>query len=106
MEINNPITALEANVKLHGILEHFAAMASDNPFVKQYAVIENVAFEDVFYLYAIMQDQNRQLFLPGEIHNENITIVYIPCPGCTIGIESEPCVDYRWKVKHTNFNYN
>lgn len=74
------------------------------PPVAKTIPIENVGFKDIFKLYRLMDRDKADLFLPGEIGYENITVVYRPTQIFSFIIHSEPCIDFRWKVKQLKFN--
>lgn len=62
-------------------------------------VIENVAFREIFRVYGILDKEKADIFLPGEIGYENVTVIYRPTPIFNFIIHSEPCINYRWKIK-------
>jgi hypothetical protein len=96
-------TANEAHFEVIQILDAFEQMAKNKVF-KMTATIENVAFADFIALYKTFLTPNKALFMPGEIDNENMTMIYTPCPGCTIAIESEPCVKLYPRINLINYN--
>lgn len=86
--------------QISAILQRFIEQGKQGVY-SQYAKIGNLDFKDLFSLYKCMvnQDLNVALFMPGEIGNECITILYEPIIGCTIEIESTPAVNMSWKIK-------
>lgn len=93
----------EAADAVHEIMNLFREDAKKE--VKCFYLIQNVSLKDMAILYKILPT-SKQLYMPKEIDNENMTITFVPVINCIITIESEPCVDFRWKIKHTEFNWN
>lgn len=96
-------SSTEAYYEMISILEAFQKMAKNNTS-KMNAVIENIRFADLVYIHSILISKNKRFFMPGEIGNENFTIIYTPYPGCTIAFESEPCIKYKPKINLINYN--
>lgn len=97
------ITQLEAQTQIEEILTAFNLMVGKN-VMRMTAIIENVGIVDLTRIHADLPKDKCRLYIPGEIGNENISIIYVPAPGCTICIESEPCVNYRPKINLINYN--
>jgi hypothetical protein len=94
---------IDAQIHINEMLEIFNSMLAKG-IMRMNGIIENVAFTDVIKLYHDHLDKRKAfLYMPGEIGNENITIIYTPAPGFTIAIESEPCVNYK---PRTLIHYN
>lgn len=72
----------------------------------QKATISNVSFNEIFRVYGFLQGMNRTLYMPGEIGNENVTVVLHCADDCEIYIESVPAIDYRWKVHQQTIELN
>lgn len=70
-------------------------IAINRRIFKKTALIQNVAFDQLILLYTGMPAKNKQLYLPGELETECLTMILIPHPGFVIVIESEPCVVYH-----------
>lgn len=83
-------------------MQKFEECAKEN-IMRSATTIENVAFADTIKLFSLIPAPKR-LFLPGEIGNENITILVTPAPGFTICIESEPCLKFVPKINLINYN--
>lgn len=66
--------------------------------------IKNVSFLALTTLYKIMQakfgTEKVRLFMSGELQTEGMLIIYMPVPGFTIAIESEPVVDFCWRIRN------
>lgn len=89
---------------VHEIMDELK-IESRNTIAKRIRIVENVSLKDIITLYRCLPGR-KQIFVPGEIGNENITIVFLPADNCSIIIESEPAVDFRWKIKQQSFNWN
>jgi hypothetical protein len=106
--MNNTITANEAKMKILGALrkfEHVQKLGTHN----QMFDIRDVAYGDFFLLYRVLHSrygERVRLYMPGEMETEGHLIIMCPCIGCTIGIESEPCVDFRWRIRNTEWLVN
>lgn len=102
----NTKTVNQTREILRRILKEHIVLSTHHPeLVKRYHTIYDVGFYEIFDIYAALPDDKKLLCLPGEIDNENITIIYSPSEGLTIAIESEPCVDFSWKAKQVKFEY-
>jgi hypothetical protein len=77
------------------------------PFpVAKTVTITNVAFKEAFKVYGMLDKDRACLFLPGEIGYENVTVIYQASPIFKFIIHSEPCIDFRWKVRQLTFSKN
>ena len=89
---------IDAQIHINEMLEIFNGLVAKG-ITRMNGIIENVAFTDIIKLYYDILDKRKCfLYLPGEIGNENITIIYTVAPGFTIAIESEPCVMFAPKT--------
>lgn len=99
-------SAIEAQLDIISIISEFRRLVAVENY-KNYrlnALIENVSLVDIFALYSRIETKYKTIYLPGEIGNENITIVYVLAPGISITIESEPCLKYVPKINLINYN--
>ncbi len=96
-------TATEANILMWDIMESFVQM-SRSKVSRASAVVENVALSDIQNLFNGIDPNLRKLYMPGEMGNECIIIMYYVAPGFTICIESEPCVKLIPKINLINYN--
>lgn len=112
-QYNQPkvFTAVEVCDKIMLCLKQFETARKQGVY-KQIKEINNVDFHEFFRLFASMTrtygDKKVRLYMPGEMANEGMLILFLPTIGQTIAIESTPCVDMQWKVRQidlkTNFN--
>lgn len=103
----NTIDVSTAYDKVCEYVKQFTQNIENGQAIKiQRALIQNVDFVDLIDLFGLMQGLNCQLYLPGEVGTESLCIFYKPTPFTTITIESEPALNYLWKVKHQNINLN
>lgn len=96
-------SAIEAQHEIIEIIRSFRHMA-EHQTCRMSATIENVGFSDFISLYKTIITPKKRLFMPGEIDNENMTFIYTPAPGCTIVVESEPCVKLWPRINLINAN--
>lgn len=83
------------------ILKDFEKQRSEGVF-RQIADIRDVAFGDMPMLFKILYSKYGEcvrFHMNGELETEGMLILYTPSIGMTIGIESEPCVDLRWRIR-------
>lgn len=115
--MNQPLTYIQAMTQVNMALELFILQNEYDlrqsvlrrtilEQTNREKIISEVRFVDVFSLYNYLPANKKKLFLPGEIGNENITLIYTPVDGCTIIIQSEPCIDYRYKIHNIDINLN
>lgn len=97
------ITQIEAQTQIEEIFTAFNLMIAKN-VMRMTAIIENVDLTSIVKIHEDLPKDKCRLYMPGEIENENISIIYVPAPGCTICIESEPCVVYQPKINLINYN--
>lgn len=89
--------------KIHEIMDKFREDARKG--TKCFYLIQNVSLSDIVTIYKILPTCKR-LYVPKELGTESMVITFMPVVNCIITIESEPCIDFRWKIKHTEFNWN
>jgi hypothetical protein len=105
---NHPkvFTAVEVCDKIMVCLKQFE-VARKQGVHKQIKEINNVDFHEFFRVFASMTrvygDKKVRLYMPGEMANEGMMILFLPTIGQTIAIESTPCVDMQWKVRQIDF---
>lgn len=64
--------------------------------------IQNIDFVSFFLLFNIMKNKNVRLYMPGELKtNECMVLRYTPAIGINFHIESELCVNYKFKKINT-----
>lgn len=78
--------------------------ASRKGAIKMSAVIGSVALADIVLLYTRMREKKKQIYMPGELEEDKVVIVYVPAQGATIAIESEPVKKLRPKINTINYN--
>lgn len=96
-------TFQEAYFEITEIIAAFQHMA-EKKVTKMNATIENVGMIDLIIIHKMMITPNKRLFMPGELGTETMTMIYTPARGCTIAIESEPCVKLMPKINLINYN--
>jgi hypothetical protein len=100
------ITAFEAQLMIVEFIGMFQEIAAKKPQNSKFtATIENVSFLEFFQLYSRIKTPYKSLMMPGEFGTETMVMIYLPAPGCTIAIESEPCMK-MWKGSIKNKNMN
>jgi len=102
----NPITALDAQrmivSTIHQHLQYVTSlMAQGKQIPKFYTEIENVGFYEILSLWLKLKTDKKRLFMPGDLENDRITIVYMVTNDFVIQIESEPC--FKLKAKEIDF---
>ena len=102
----NPLTTIDAQKMIVSTIgQHLqyvtSLMAQGKQVPKFYTEIENVGFFDILALWLKLQTENKRLFLPGDLENDRITIVYMVTNDFVIQIESEPC--FKLNVKEIDF---
>lgn len=82
-------------------------IAEGKQMPKFYTEIENVGFFDMFSLWTKLRTDNKRLFMPGELENDRITIVYKVSADFVIQIESEPCFNlYGRNIEFKPYHFN
>ncbi len=67
-----------------------ADVAQGKPEGAFLSTIEDVDFFAMFTLWKNLKTKNKLLFLPGDLEDDKVTIVYKPAYNCVIEITSEP----------------
>lgn len=87
------LTAKQAQIQIAEIIKAFYDLAKihQDRFIKFTGEIENVGFLEILKLWTLLKSDKIRLYMPGELDNDRITIMYRPDNGCVISIESEKC---------------
>jgi hypothetical protein len=98
------ISAIEAQINIIETIDRFRELAKLNPNGRMSAFILNVGFSDIFIVYSRLKTKYKQIYLPKDTGKNVITIIYVVCPGVSITIESEPCLNLKPKLNSINYN--
>ncbi len=95
-------TQIQVLDQILNIIKLFDNTVNKLPFEnpgKLLATIDEVGFTDIINLYNLLDKGEKQIYQPGELDQDFITIIYIPTPNCVIEIESIPVfkVDKNYK---------
>lgn len=105
MEEQKVLTTREVQILIIEFIKQFREMAAiKKDFFKMNAEIKNVGFLSMIQLWSKVRTPNKRLYLPGELDNEFMTIVYKPAPNCIITIESVPTKKYVPSLKFKIYN--
>lgn len=106
MEKQPEISAQQAQVMIVEMIKNFREVAAikKGVFHRMNAEIKDVSFVGIIHLWSLIITPNKRLYLPGELDNEHITIVYKPAPNCVITIESVPTKKYSPSLKYKIYN--
>lgn len=106
------LTSTEALKKITEALDYQTQlfterMVQGKPQIPFYTEIENVDMVHILSLWKRISSSNKLLFLPGQLEEDRITIIYNPVPGVVIEITSEPCFKLDKKaLKKMEINSN
>lgn len=98
------ITVTQAQKKIAEIIDLFIETAAMQPG-KLMASIEPMGMYEICTLFNRMKTDKKMLYVPGELDNDRITILYFPAPNCVIEIESEPLKKVR-AIMPKNYKLN
>ncbi len=96
-------SAIEAQLDIIDIISEFRKLIKTTNSNLS-ATIENVSFVDIFQLYERIESKYKKIYLPQEIGENKVIIIYVLAPGISITIQSEPALKLVPKINLINYN--
>ncbi len=102
------MTHTQATDRIKDVIIYFNSVVKDNGGhapSKCFISIGDLPMTDIVKLYNTLSG-DKQLYLPKDLDDDRMRIIYRPKYMCVIEILSLPVLDYRKSISLTNKNWN